>query len=381
METQETRPSFSKVRVYACLFVFSCITVITILFGILGKQITLAQIELWRICGFVSTIPVIYGITYTLSFVWEIWVDSKLINDWLFDICSPVNNIIRVITGVLTTISWDVWTYDKTHLHFQRTVLRLLCCVTLFSFACLTGSSCAKWISGRYCRSSQYKLKDTSRIDNIIKALVSYTNLNELEKNINSQDEVARQILAKCSSNGFSISYPDLVVVLGESYAGEAIAVIDSNNDHYISLKELSDALKLWESDKKSLMLTLNAAHNVTNVLRNFISGIVNFIMIFVYLYIFDADVYKIWLTASGLILAFSFVFGGTVRDTFSNAVFLFSVHPFDIKDVIQIDNDVFIVEELSLFFTVLQNKDGRRAWYINTLLQTKIIYNISRSK
>ena len=41
------------------------------------------------------------------------------------------------------------------------------------------------------------------------------------------------------------------------------------------------------------------------------------------------------WITVSGMLLSFVFVFGGSLRNMYECVVFLFIVHPFDVGDQI----------------------------------------------
>ena len=48
-----------------------------------------------------------------------------------------------------------------------------------------------------------------------------------------------------------------------------------------------------------------------------------------------QVNVNKVWLTASSVLLGFSFVFGTSIRTTFESVVFLFVVHPYDVGDML----------------------------------------------
>jgi small-conductance mechanosensitive channel len=66
-------------------------------------------------------------------------------------------------------------------------------------------------------------------------------------------------------------------------------------------------------------------------------------------------------------------------RSTFDCIVFLFVTHPFDTGDRIMIDNNFYVVEEMSILNTILVI-DGKRIYYPNTVLMQKVIVNIRRS-
>lgn len=43
----------------------------------------------------------------------------------------------------------------------------------------------------------------------------------------------------------------------------------------------------------------------------------------------------RIWVTVSGLLLSFVFVFGNSIKNIYESVVFLFVVRPFDVGDAV----------------------------------------------
>jgi mechanosensitive ion channel protein 4/5/6/7/8/9/10 len=55
----------------------------------------------------------------------------------------------------------------------------------------------------------------------------------------------------------------------------------------------------------------------------------------------------------TSLLVALSFIFGGSAATTFNCIVFIFANHPYDTGDRVNIDGENLIVDELNLLNTV----------------------------
>lgn len=52
-----------------------------------------------------------------------------------------------------------------------------------------------------------------------------------------------------------------------------------------------------------------------------------------------QVDVNRVWLTFSSFLVAFVFVFGNNIRNIYESIIFLFVVHPFDVGDVLLLED------------------------------------------
>lgn len=81
------------------------------------------------------------------------------------------------------------------------------------------------------------------------------------------------------------------------------------------------------------------------------------------------------------IILGFSFIFGNAAKNLFESMLFIFSVHPYDVGDLVMIDDVHMFVTEFGLFSTTFQRVDGQVVVAPNSLLSSKKhIINIRRS-
>ena len=68
------------------------------------------------------------------------------------------------------------------------------------------------------------------------------------------------------------------------------------------------------------------------------------------------------------------------IRQTFESTIFLFGTHPFDVGDVLFLDNDYHTVDEIQINFTVLTNSGQQRVWMPTQRLISVPFINLSNS-
>ena len=57
-----------------------------------------------------------------------------------------------------------------------------------------------------------------------------------------------------------------------------------------------------------------------------------------------QVDISHTWILFSSIFLAFSFVFGATIKAAFEAILFLFATHPFDVGDMLLLDSERYKV-------------------------------------
>ena len=159
-----------------------------------------------------------------------------------------------------------------------------------------------------------------------------------------------------------------------------AFAMLDIDGNGSVDLKECIEAVESIYKERKNLANTLRDARNITKTLENLIGIIVHVLFIFLYLLVFQADVSEIWVSFSGVILGFSFIFSRTVSEIFDNVVFLFGTHPYAIGDLLNVNNEQMTVEEITLNFTCMMTSSNRTIWMPNQYLIKNPFTNLSTS-
>ncbi|EFN55409.1 hypothetical protein CHLNCDRAFT_134529 [Chlorella variabilis] len=149
--------------------------------------------------------------------------------------------------------------------------------------------------------------------------------------------------------------------------------------DHLGNLKDKPGA-NSNEQERCHLALTLRDAKSVISKLERLLGCIIHTLCIFFYLAIFNIDVTQAWLTFSSIMLAFTFIFGNSIRTVFECVVWLFVVHPYDVGDTLVLTGENHKVEEITLLITVLARWDGARVYWPNSRLNNEQLFNLSRS-
>ncbi len=132
--------------------------------------------------------------------------------------------------------------------------------------------------------------------------------------------------------------------------------------------------------DRRNLAATLKDSKNITKTIENLIGIVIHTIFIFFYLLVWEANVGSIWVSFSGIILGFSFIFSRTVSEIFDNVVFLFGTHAYSVGDLLLVQDTQMVVEEVSLNFTQLRTVEGRTVWMPNQFLVRNAFTNLTTS-
>jgi len=86
--------------------------------------------------------------------------------------------------------------------------------------------------------------------------------------------------------------------------------------------------------------------------------------------------------TATGaFVLTLGWVIGPTAQEVLASVIFLFIKHPYDVGDRVQINKDIYIVQEINLLSTVFIDGSSAYLQAPNNILNTLWIQNIRRSK
>ena len=68
-----------------------------------------------------------------------------------------------------------------------------------------------------------------------------------------------------------------------------------------------------------------------------------------------QVSVLKLWLSFSSIVLAFTFVFGNSIRGMFEAVIFLFIIHPYDVGDSLVVGGEDYRVRQFEHFAGSLQ--------------------------
>ncbi|KAH9845319.1 Mechanosensitive ion channel MscS [Teratosphaeria destructans] len=185
-----------------------------------------------------------------------------------------------------------------------------------------------------------------------------------------------------------SLFQEDLMDVLGSdrrTEAEEAFAFLDKDVNGDISLDEMILVVTEMGRERKAITTSMHDVDQAINVLDNMLAVVVFVAVVFIFIAFLNKSFVTTLATAGTALLSLSFVFSVTCQEILGSCIFVFVKHPFDVGDRIDIGADQFIVEHISLLFTVFKRASGANCGRVvqipNIVLNTLWVENISRSK
>ena len=173
----------------------------------------------------------------------------------------------------------------------------------------------------------------------------------------------------------------DLAYFLPEEHVDSAFKLLDGDGDGQPTWEECRSAVIQVFERRHQVTRSLQDTDTIIGTLHVILIGLIQVIFFFLYLLVWHVDVVRVWLTFSSIALAFTFVFGSSIKNAYENVMFLFMVHPFDVGDKLTIDKEAFTVYKMKLSTTILEQDTGVRVLYPNNRLALLPIYNQTRAE
>ncbi|KAF8250789.1 hypothetical protein K440DRAFT_107756 [Wilcoxina mikolae CBS 423.85] len=220
---------------------------------------------------------------------------------------------------------------------------------------------------------------------NILNPNSAYTTTTEALRRKSSAEALAKRIWMSFVPEGHSaLTLADLKEVMGmelEIQAEECFHSLDSDNNGDVSLEEMIMHTIHLHNDRLDVAKSMQDVDNAISALDNVLSFIVFIITVLVFVIAQQSSVGTTLAGAGTVLISLSFVFAITAQEILGSCIFLFVKHPYDVGDRVDIDDKKYIVEHISLLYTVLKRVDNNKTTQIpNNVLNTKILENITRS-
>ncbi|KAL3470173.1 Mechanosensitive ion channel-domain-containing protein [Aspergillus californicus] len=200
-----------------------------------------------------------------------------------------------------------------------------------------------------------------------------------------STEALARRIWMSFVVEGREALFPDdIFEVLGagkEAEAEECFIMLDRDGNGDIGLDEIILAISEIGRTRKTLNHSMHDVDQAIHVLDNLLASVAFIIGVLVFLSFVTSGFGTVIAAGATSLLSLSFVFATTAQEVLGSCIFLFVKHPFDIGDRVEIDAKPYLVERISLLFSVFRNVTDNRVTQIpNVVLNTIWIDNYSRS-
>ena len=131
-------------------------------------------------------------------------------------------------------------------------------------------------------------------------------------------------------------------------------AMLDDDGDGIVTSTDCVSAVQTIYQERLNLAASLKDTRSIAGSLEVMIGIIIHLVFVMIYFYILFAVTFnQIWAFVSTVVLGLSFIFGQYIRQLFENTMFLFNSHPFDVGDMLFVDNDFLTVDEIQINFTI----------------------------
>ena len=173
----------------------------------------------------------------------------------------------------------------------------------------------------------------------------------------------------------------DLEHFLPDDEVDGAFSLLDPDGDGRPTWEECRAAVIQVFDRRRHLSASLKDTDSIMGTLHSIVIGLVQVVEFFIFLLVWRVDVVHVWLTFSSIALAFTFVFGTSIKTAYENVVFIFFIHPYDVGDRLIYDDRVYTVHKIKLSTTILEEDSGVRVWFPNIRLSQLPIYNQTRAE
>ncbi|KAJ9476069.1 Small-conductance mechanosensitive channel protein [Pseudozyma hubeiensis] len=198
-----------------------------------------------------------------------------------------------------------------------------------------------------------------------------------------SARKLAKLLFTNLSDHKSTLVAEDFVPYFkSEDEAREAFNLFDADRNGDISKEEMREAVQRIYRERRSLSTSLKDMSSAISKLDGVLMFIGLIIVVFIWLLIFNGDstVSNI-VPLSTFVVGFSFIFGNSAKNIFESMIFIFATHPYDVGDLVCIDEEWMFVKEFGLLSTTFRTTVNAEIVAPNSLLATqKYIYNSRRS-
>uniref|UniRef100_V5E9X0 EF-hand domain-containing protein n=1 Tax=Kalmanozyma brasiliensis (strain GHG001) TaxID=1365824 RepID=V5E9X0_KALBG len=198
-----------------------------------------------------------------------------------------------------------------------------------------------------------------------------------------SARKLAKLLFTNLADNKSTLVAEDFVPYFkSEEEAREAFNVFDADRNGDISKEEMREAVQRIYRERRSLVTSLKDMSSAISKLDGVLMFLGVIVVIFLWLLIFSSgSAISNIAPLSTFVVGFSFIFGNSAKNIFESMIFIFATHPYDVGDLVCIDEEWMFVKEFGLLSTTFRTTVNSEIVAPNAMLATKkYIYNSRRS-
>jgi hypothetical protein len=158
---------------------------------------------------------------------------------------------------------------------------------------------------------------------------------------------------------------------------------LDPKNSGHLSALRFHRLVEAMYKDRHSLSLTLQDSQIVITSIDGMIMALLWVLIIMVAMALWSASTLSLLSSMAASLVAWSFIFGESVKTRFNNLIFIFSVHPYDVSDRVAFQGQRYEVLSIRLLYTDFLRDDGAFTRIPNAVISSSSqpLYNYSTSR
>jgi small-conductance mechanosensitive channel len=198
-----------------------------------------------------------------------------------------------------------------------------------------------------------------------------------------SARRLAKELFSAIGHHRQSLIADDFYPFFGKPEdAQAAFKHFDADNNGDISKTEMRDAVQNIYRERRSLSTQIKDMSSAVSKLDGVLLGVVLVVIIFLWLLIFNgSNTVANIAPLSTFVVSFSFIFGNSAKTLFESMVFIFATHPYDVGDLVCVDDNFMFVTSFGLISTTFRTVVNEYIVVPNSLLASqKMIFNCRRS-
>ena len=200
-----------------------------------------------------------------------------------------------------------------------------------------------------------------------------------------SSEALARRIWMSYVIEGREALYlEDIAEVLGggrEAEAEDSFHMLDRDANGDISLDEMVLTVTELGRQRQSLNHSLHDVDQAIQALDKLLLAVAGIVGVLVFVSFVTSGFGTVIAAGATSLFSLSFIFSTTAQEVLGSCVFIFVKHPFDVGDRVDVDGRAYLVERISLLFTVFRCVADHRSTQVpNAILNTLWVDNLTRA-
>lgn len=372
----ETKIPYKKNAALYCLFLITSLTISIVTYAILNQNNKTNLTTGFIICFIVSSNVSVYIISKIVVLYLMKFLDT---NSFLKLIVEKQRRIIEIL--LTSFISYYIVKYIeaeqkitfKSSIYF--TIASTLIFFMLLRIILGEGTNYLLHLNNYY-----KKLND---IDNDMKILYLLNSVvpGQINNNIHSSNKYIKMVFKTLSPDFQPLDMHTISNFFSQTDTVSILNKFDIKKNNKIPLDQF---INVWTNivvSKKSLKTIVEHKDNLLNKLDTIFLIILFPLGLFIIMSILGntQQFTTIFAILTGCFFSLSFVFGPVIGDLFKSIIFIFLVRPFEVGDVIEFDDLIYVVEEPGLMYSTLKHDALLTIVQNNKIMDKNIInYRIS---